>query len=279
MQRRDFLAASTLAATAAATATLPARAQAPAGARQFYEWRTYRFDEALRPVPGGDRTFQNRPQEYYDAKHGLVTKYLETAALPAWQRMGVGPVGVFKEVGRDAKPSLHVLLTYPTLELVGTAREALEADPEYQKNAVDYLAAEKEDPAFQRIDSQLLVAFTGWPQITAPKQGPRILEVRTYESYNEERARAKIKMFNSGEMPIFQKCGFENVFFGEALIGAGLPHLTYMLAAPDMAANEAGWQKFINHPDWAKMKDLPEYKDTVSNIRKLYLEPLPFSQI
>jgi hypothetical protein len=125
MQRRDFLAASALAATTAATTTLSARAQTAAGPRQYYEWRTYRFDQSARPVPGGDADFQTRPQEYYDAKHGLVTKYLETAAIPAWQRMGVGPVGVFKEVGRDAKPALHVLLTYPTLELVGTAREAL----------------------------------------------------------------------------------------------------------------------------------------------------------
>ena len=63
------------------------------------------------------------------------------------------------------------------------------------------------------------------------------------------------------------------------MVGADLPQLKYMLAASDMEANERGWREFINHPDWAAMKDLPEYKDTVSKVTRAYLEALPFSQI
>ena len=258
MQRRDFLAASALATTAAALPGI-AHAQAAADSRHYIEWRTYGLDDA--------------------AKQAIVAKFLETAALPAWQRMGVGPVGAFKEIGDDAGPSLHVLLTYPSLDAFGSERTKLEADADYQKNAVEYFAASLQDPSFERIDSTLLLAFEGMPQVKPPARKPSVYELRTYESKSEERARAKVKMFNSGEMPIFVKCGFEAVFYGEALVGADLPHLKYMLAAPDMEANARGWREFINHPDWAAMKDLPEYKDTVSKVTRVYLEALPFSQI
>jgi hypothetical protein len=258
MQRRDFLAASAL-VTAAAAAPRAAQAQQLADQRQYLEWRTYRLGDA--------------------AKQPLMDEYLETAAVPAWQRMGLGPVGAFKEIGDGAGPSLHLLLIYPTLAVFASAREALERDPEYQKNAVEYLAAAQNNPAYERIDSWLMITFAGMPQSAAPQRKPRVFELRTYESHSEERARAKIEMFNNGEIPIFRDCGFETVFFGEALAGAGLPQLKYMLAAPDMAANEAGWRKFVAHPDWLAMKDLPQYAATVSAIQKLYLAPTAYSQI
>ena len=149
MQRRDFLTASAVATTAAASAKLVAYAQSSSGnARQFCEWRTYRLASA--------------------DKQSLVQEYLESAAVPAWERMGLRPVGVFKEVAGEGTaaptPSIHVLLIYPTLDTFATARTALEQDPDYQKNAVDYLASTKADPAFQRIDSWLMVAFEGMPQ-------------------------------------------------------------------------------------------------------------------
>jgi hypothetical protein len=259
MQRRDFLAASALATTAAvASQSQLARAQAAGDARQS-RMAPYRLTKA--------------------DKQPLIEKYLETAALPAWGRMKLGPVGVFKEIGADVTPSLHVLLVYPTpLAAFASAREALERDPDYQKNAVEYLAAVKDDPAYDRIDSWLMVAFEGFPKPAPPTKKPTVYELRTNNSHSEERARKKIEMFNKHELPIFPACGFENVFFGETLIGDDLPNLKYMLAAPDMAANEEGWKKFVANPDWAAVKDLPEYKDTVSNITKLFLTPTAYSQ-
>jgi hypothetical protein len=258
MQRRDFLAASAL-ATTAASLHFAAHAQAPGDTGEFYECRTYRAASG--------------------AKRGVIYDYLESAAVPTWKRMGLGPVGVFTETGDDATYAVHVLLVYPSLEKFAAARGALERDPEYQKNAVEYLAVAQDDPAFERIDSSLSVAFAGYPHLTPPNERGWFFELRTYESHSEERARKKIEMFNSGEMPIFEKCGFSNVFFGETLVGRDLPHLTYMLAAPDRAANEAAWQRFVDHPDWLAMKDDAQYKDTVSKVSKVYLEPTPYSQI
>jgi hypothetical protein len=262
MQRRDFLQASittTTVAAASAACGLAVAAPSPSTARELYEWRTYRLSDK--------------------SKQAKLHDYLTSAALPAWGRIGLGPVGVFTEIGPDAGPSIHVLLTYPTPDSLASSREALEQDAQYKQAAADYLATKKEEPAFDRIDSSLLLAFAGAPKITPPAKKDRVLEVRTYESFSEDRARAKVDMFNDGEIGIFPQCGFENVFFGETLVGPGVPNLKYMLAAPDMPTNEAGWKTFLEHPDFVKMKDDPKYADTVSKITKLFLEPTDYSQV
>jgi hypothetical protein len=174
---------------------------------------------------------------------------------------------------------VHVLLVYPAAETLAAARDSLEQDAQYRLAAAGYLAAKKEDPAYERIDSSLMLAFAGAPKITPPQKKPRVLELRTYENHGEDRARAKVEMFNDGEMQIFPKCGFENVFFGETLIGRDLPNLKYMLAAPSLEANAAGWKTFISHPDFIKMRDDPKYANTEPKITKLYLEPTPYSQV
>ena len=121
MQRRDFLqaslqtsAAASIAACGLATSSSTAHAAAPATAdRELYEWRTYRLkDKAQQPA---------------------VHNYLKSAALPAWKRLGLGPVGAFTEIGPEASPSIHVLLVYPNPAAFAAAREALEADAEYVK--------------------------------------------------------------------------------------------------------------------------------------------------
>jgi hypothetical protein len=262
MQRRDFLQASvttTTVAAATAACSLAVAAPFPAIARELYEWRTYRLSDA--------------------SKQARLHDYLKSAALPAWGRIGLGPVGVFTEIGPEAGPSIHVLLVYPTPDSLASSREALEQDAEYKKAAAAHLAAKKKDPAFDRIESSLLLAFAAAPKITPPAKKDRVLEVRTYENHGEDRARAKVDMFNDGEINIFPKCGFENVFFGETLVGPNLPNLKYMLAAPDMAANEAGWKTFITHPDFVKMRDDPKYADTQPEITKLFLEPTAYSQV
>jgi hypothetical protein len=266
MQRRDFLqaslqtsAAASIAACGLATSS-PAHAAAPAAAdRELYEWRTYRLKDKA-----------GQPQ---------LHDYLKSAALPAWKRLGLGPVGAFTEIGPEAGPAVHVLLVYPNPAAFAAAREALEADAEYMQATADYRTAKRESPAYDRIDSSLMLAFNAAPKITPPAQKPRVLELRTYENHNDDRARAKVDMFNDGEINIFPKCGFENVFFGETLVGENLPNLKYMLAAPDMATNEKGWKTFLESPDFIRMRDDPKYADTMPNITKLFLSPTDYSQV
>ena len=50
-----------------------------------------------------------------------------------------------------------------------------------------------------------------------------------------------------------------------------------MLSAKDEAAHQAHWKAFIASDRWKAMKDLPEYKDTVSKIQNWFLKPTDFS--
>lgn len=262
--RRKFLQSSALAvgawgATYSVDDTAVDAATNQVHRRQYYEWRTYRANEI---------TQQSR-----------IKDYLQVAALPAWKRQAVGPVGVFTEFGEQASASVHVLLIFESATQAATLRAGLQDDSQYHDAAAQYLATTKDEPAFARIESTLLVAFGGQPQLMVPNRAPRILELRTYQSHSEAKARRKIEMFNDGEIPIFREAGFETVFFGESLIGSGLPNLKYLLSAPDMEANKAGWKAFVAHPDWKAMKSLPKYADTVSHIHKQFLVPTSFSDV
>jgi hypothetical protein len=69
------------------------------------------------------------------------------------------------------------------------------------------------------------------------------------------------------------------VFFGESMVGPILPNLTYMITFPDTDAQKAAWEKFMGSPEWDKLKNDPQYKDTVSNITNLELRPTSYSQV
>jgi hypothetical protein len=48
--------------------------------------------------------------------------------------------------------------------------------------------------------------------------------------------------------------------------------LVYMLNFRDLEHRNETWNTFINHPEWKVMSSKEEYKNTVSNIRKIFLE-------
>jgi len=108
---------------------------------------------------------------------------------------------------------------------------------------------------------------------------PRVYELRTYESHSNRAALNKIRMFNAGEVPIFCRAGLTPVFFGETIIGANMPSLTYMLAFPDMAARDAAWGKFGQDPAWKTLSADPQYRDNVAAITDIILQPTASSQI
>ncbi|MFC0184456.1 NIPSNAP family protein [Pseudarcicella hirudinis] len=86
-------------------------------------------------------------------------------------------------------------------------------------------------------------------------------------------------MFNEAEIDIFNHTKLHIVFFGEVLVGARLPCLTYMLTFKDMEERNANWAQFSADPDWKKISQAPEYANSVSRIQRVFLEPLAFSQI
>ncbi|HVT74638.1 MAG TPA: NIPSNAP family protein [Lacunisphaera sp.] len=262
--RRDFL-KSTLLATAAAAAGASAQAAGPgAAARDYYELRAYR----LRP----------------DTDRRVLDAYLEKALIPALHARGIAAVGVFTEPEAKDGPAVWVLIPHPSLESVAAVAASLNADPAMQSAAGDYFAATTKDhPAYERIDSWLLLAFSGLPRLAVPalrRQGAkRIFELRTYDSFNEVKALKKVEMFNAGEIELMQQLNLSPVFYGQALVGRDLPHLTYMLCSPDRETHKKSWEAFFAHPVWLKLKNDPQYADTVSKVTSRFLDPLPCSEI
>ena len=126
-------------------------------------------------------------------------------------------------------------------------------------------------------------AFAGMPRLELPaycrEKKPRIFEVRTYESHSELKALKKVVMFNEGEIDLMREVGLGPIFYGQVLVGTGLPHLTYMVSAENQDAHKKHWDAFRVHPTWEKLKNDLQYADTVSRIENRFLVPTPYSQI
>jgi NIPSNAP len=260
MDRREFLAATAV----AAVSPLPHRntpSQAPP--RQYIELRRYHL------LPG--------------AKQRAFSAFVGDAAIPAMNRAGVGRVGAFTVVYGENAPSLLLVLAHQTLDSVVSLRDRLAADAVYTRAGAAILDAPMSDPAFVRVESTLLRAFEAMPALE-PSAGAatatrRIFELRTYESHSDRAALNKLKMFNAGEVPIFRRSGLTPVFFGETLIGANMPSLIYMLTFSDITARDAAWAAFGKDPEWKALSADPQYRDNVSAISDIILQPTPYSQI
>jgi hypothetical protein len=265
MQRRRFL-QSSISASALALAGTQSKAQPQApGARQYYELRQYKLESG----PQGK----------------LTNDYLEHALIPALNRMGMTEVGAFNLYLGPETPTIYLLIPANSLEALVTAELKLAQDDDYQKAGAAFLKAPAKEPPYSRVESQLLVAFEGFPKLTVPpvtaKHGNRVFQLRTYESPTNSDHRIKVDMFHHGEFEYFQKAGFWQVFYGDALIGPRLPHLTYMLSFPDLGQMEEMWAAFGSNPDWKKLSSNPTYsfESIVSNIDSLILKPTGYSQI
>lgn len=223
----------------------------------------------------------------YYTNHGRNTRalhnYLQNALIPALNRLGINHVGVFTEMSQTTPPKIYVLITYPSFEAFGTHQEKLASDMEYVAASKDYIAIGSEKAIYNRYESSLMQAFDSVPSLEVPKatQGnePRIFELRTYQSHNEDAHRRKVMMFDKGETPLFRKVKLNPVFFGKTIIGDNMPNLTYMLVFRDMKERDANWKDFVDSAEWNEMKVKPEYADTVSNIIRIFLVPAEYSQI
>ncbi|HEX4228602.1 MAG TPA: NIPSNAP family protein [Bryobacteraceae bacterium] len=270
MQRRRFL-TSSLAASALAVsgAEFPSNAQTPGsgngGEREYYELRRYHLI--------------NGPQTK------LANNYVAEALIPGLNRLGMKPIGAFNLYFGSETPALYVLIPSASLDSLVNAEHRLEQDEEYQKAGEGFLNAPAKEPPYERVESSLMVAFHGYPKLTltpvSAQKGPRVFQLRTYESPTTQDHRRKIEMFHSGEFEIFRKAGFWPVFYGDTLIGSRLPNLTYMESAPDLSELDGKWKAFFSDPDWKKLTVSPRFnfEAIVSNISSLILNPASYSQI
>jgi hypothetical protein len=235
----------------------------------------------------------DRPQYYelrvYSTKseqqQKLISDYWQNAAVPAYNRIGIQPVGVFTELQESPKNKIYVLIPYESLDVFASAPAKLAADTAYQAAGASYLAHTKADPAFERIESSLHVAFDGMKKLALPpsssEKKPWIFELRTYLSPSESKGDNKVKMFNSGEITLMQEVGMCPVFFAQTLSGPHMPNLVYMVSGQNQEEHGKHWQGFINSPVWKKLSGDPQYKDNMTDkgIINVFLKRTPASQI
>ncbi len=215
-----------------------------------------------------------------------LADYLQNAAIPALNRIGHTPIGVFEVVAGVPGPTVFVLTPLPTLDTLGAIETKLQGDDQYLRAAAPYLDATAADPAYIRQENAVLAAFPKFPRLVVPPataaKGPRLFELRTYESPSEKAHLAKVKMFSEmGEIEIFKRVGLTPVFFSRTLAGPRMPSLVYMLVHDNMAGREKSWDGFRNDPEWKKVSSTPGFSDAdiVTNITTIYLRPAAYSQI
>ena len=258
MKRREFLAAASLVGIADMISLAASSKQKNEGKQEYYELRRYHL--------------------HVGPKKNLVGDFLRDVGIPAMNRIGIGPVGVFNAMYGPNSPTLYVLMVHKSLESVVKAASRLLEDDEYRK--AHFVNIDLSEPRYVRIESSLMVAFKDMPKLEVPEKKSRIFELRIYESHSIKAAKKKIEMFNEGgEIAIFKKTGLRPVFFGETLIGPQMPNLTYMLVFDDMADRDKRWGTFRNDPEWKELRVNPAYRDTVSNVTDIILRPAPYSQI
>ncbi len=267
MKRRSFL-TSLIGAPLLANETL-GREAAQAGPQttpDVYLWRQYVLKTGTQPR--------------------RVADFLQNAAIPALNRLGRQPIGVFEGVSGVTTPTIFTLTPFASFDEIGTVEARLDEDKEFAAKGAAYLEAAATDVPYIRQEVSLLVAFPKFPKIVVPQatatKGPRLFELRTYESPTERAHRAKVKMFSElGEIDIFRKAGLTPVFFSRTIAGPKMPSLTYMLVHENMAARDKSWSAFGSDPDWRKLASTPGYTDPeiVSNITVAYLRPAAYSQI
>ena len=209
----------------------------------------------------------------------VLHNYLENALIPGLNRQGVSNVGVFEETGEALPKKIYLLIAYPSMQGYNETTDALRADSQYLADAEPYMEASSDQIPFNRIESSFIRSASGFPNLIKPAEDSELFELRIYESHNEDALRRKVKMFNDHEFGIFEDVGLPMVFFGENISGDQMPCLTYLLAFKDMEAHKQAWSRFGPHPEWQRITKLEEFANAMTDITRIFLKPLPYSQL
>lgn len=247
--------------------TIPAKEkQQPVAKRTYIELRVYHFG-SMRQL-------------------AIVDSFLKAIMVPALHEAGIDKVGVFASVNNDtaADKKMYVLIPYKSLKQFEEMPEKLKKNKAYTEAAGSYVNAAYNLPPYTRYETILLQAFDQSPEVNVPqltgKKSDRIYELRSYEGSTEKIHQNKVEMFNKGgEVGLFQRLGFNAVFYGEVLSGNRMPNLMYMTSFENKAARDEHWKQFSSDPLWKTLSAKPEYQNNVSKIDIQFLTPAEYSDL
>ncbi|RTY81475.1 NIPSNAP family containing protein [Flavobacterium sp. ZB4P23] len=250
---------------------------------------------SFKPVPAQTivPTPVQKPRELYQLKTYIfkteqqeqtTDKYLKEAYLPGLKKLGIKNIGVFKlkPNATDTLKKIVVLIPFSTLEQFLALDEKLAKDKTYITAGAAYLNAVYNEPSYLRIESVLLQAFSDHPFLTKPAlnstRSSRVYELRSYESATEAIYANKVAMFNGGgEIKLFDRLGFNAVFYGEVISGPKMPNLMYLTTFADQTSREAHWKSFVDSPEWKALIAMEKYKNNISHIDITFLYPTDYS--
>jgi len=135
MNRRQFLTAGSLAGIAGIS-PLAATAVGDESKQEYLELRQYRL--------------------HVGTKKNLLGNFLRKVGIPAMNRIGIGPVGIFSAMYGPNNPTLYVLLVHKSLDTVMNSASMLMDDKEYRKAGADFVRF-----IFGYVVSCSTVKFTG----------------------------------------------------------------------------------------------------------------------
>ena len=235
---------------------------------------------------GQDREFYQLSVYNYttEGQERILDTYLQTALIPALHSLNIKSVGVFKAIANDtsANKTMYVLIPVKSLNAIVEINDKLLKDEKFNSNSKEYANVLYTSPAYTRMETILLKAFSLAPTMKLPKlkspKNERVYELRSYESASERIFRNKVQMFNvGGEIDIFSKLNFNAVFYGEVIAGANMPNLMYMTTFENKEDRDAHWASFRDDADWANLKSKPEYQNNVSRNETIFLRPTDYS--
>lgn len=216
----------------------------------------------------------------------LLDSFLQQSLLPALHKTGISKIGVFKPLANDTATDkkVYVLVPYKSWQQYEGLSAQLAKDKAFETSAKGYANTPYDKPAYTRYETMLLKAFEDMPGIgasalTGPKSD-RVYELRSYESSSEKLFRNKVDMFNKGgEVKLFDRLGFNAVFYGEVLFGSRMPNLMYMTSFKDKASRDEHWKTFGSDPTWKELSAKPEYQHNVSKNDIVFLRATNYSDL
>ena len=223
--------------------------------KQIYEWRIYTLT--------GDGA--------------VLDDFFKKTLIPAYNRCDVS-VGAFSLYQQSEIEQRYLLFVYPDLNTYNKVRQTVWNDAVFRDAARPFFEETAPNPAYSEFETYLCEAFDKVPEIRIPDKSRTLFEFRCYHSPNEDANQRKIKMFNTEEIDLFDKVGINSVCYGEILAGTRMPALIYLTWYKDEVTRNSAWSDFSAHPDWAAIRNKPEYKNTATNNIAKLLSPMPYSQ-
>lgn len=234
--------------------------------RQYLELRVYHFSTG--------------------AQMAAADSFFKTALVPALHKAGVEKVGVFAAAGSDtvADKKMYLLIPYKSLWQMESVVAGLEKNKTYNEAGTFFLQAPHDNSPYTRYETVLLQAFTDMPEVAVPQltgnKKDRVYELRSYEGPTDAAYQNKVQMFNAGgEVKLFDRLGFNAVFYGEVISGSRMPNLMYMTSFNNKASRDQHWKTFGTDPEWKTLSARPEYQHNVSKIDITFLTPTEYSDL